>query len=100
MRSAIFDRVFARLGKVAPELVHLFRRLHVELVGVELHAAGVGDGLAGTDAEQHVVRRGILLLEIVRIVGRDDRHVQLASDADKTVLIASSSGMPCRITSM
>ena len=79
-------RVRARLGQIAPQLVHLVRRFDVELVGVELHPVRVGHRLPGADAEQHVVRGRILPLEIVRVVGGDDGQFQLACHANQALV--------------
>jgi isochorismate hydrolase len=71
MRPTMTERVVAGVGHVGEEFAHLRGRLHVELVGHELQPALVGDGLAGADAEQHVVRLRVAAPEIVRVVGRD-----------------------------
>ena len=80
------DRILTGFRKIAPKLAHLAGRLQVELIGIELHSVRIRDRLACSDAEQDVVCRGILLLEVMRIVGCDDRHVQLASNSDETVV--------------
>ncbi len=76
-------RVIARFRQVGPKVAHLRVALHVELIGVKLHPARVGDGLSRADAKQHVVRRGVALIEIMRIVRCNDRNVQLARDLHK-----------------
>jgi hypothetical protein len=86
--------VLASFGKVAPQLVHLLRRLHVKLIGVELHAAGIGDGFPGTDAEQHVVGGSVFLFEVVRVVGCDDREGKLARDLHETLVDDAFLGHP------
>ena len=46
----------------------------------------VRDGLAGADAEQHVVRRARPSVEVVRVVGGDERQVHLARDPNEPVV--------------
>ena len=71
------QRVVAGLGNVGEEFAHLLGRLDVELVGQELHPARVLDRLAGSDAEQDVVRLCVIPTQVVRIVGGHQRQVQL-----------------------
>ena len=54
---AVEDRVVL----VGEQRRHLGRRLHVELVGLELEPAGRVEVVAGPDAQQHVVRLGLVL---------------------------------------
>ena len=42
--------------------------------------------LPGPDAQQHVVRLRVAAREVVRVVGRDQRQVQLAGDRDQAVV--------------
>ncbi len=48
--------------------------------------SGILNRLAGPDAEQHVVRGASALFKIVRVVGRDERQVHLASELDQAVV--------------
>ena len=48
---------------------HLRRALEIELVGLELHAAGAVHGLAGLDAQQDVLGLGVFGLQVVHVVG-------------------------------
>ena len=41
-------------------------------------ALAIVDRLAGADAEQNVVRAMVALRQVVHVVGRHERHVQLA----------------------
>ncbi len=50
------SRVRQRVGKVLEDVRHFLGSLQVELVAVVPQALGVVDRLAGSDAEQHVVR--------------------------------------------
>ena len=86
MRLTISSVLSHASGNVGEQLAHLRRRLHVELVGEELHPARVLHGLAGADAEQHVVRLRVALGEVVRVVGRDQRVAELARDLDEAAV--------------
>ena len=57
--------------------VHLLAAFKIELLGGVLHAIFVGDDLAGLDTEQGVVRLGVLLVDVVRVVGANDLEVEL-----------------------
>ena len=54
--------------------VHLGGRADEELVGIHLHPLGVGSLDLRVDAQQHVVHRGIGLVEVVRVVRRHQRQ--------------------------
>ena len=64
------------LGDVGEELVHLAPRLHPLLLAVA-HALGVIEVLARAEADKTIVRLGVLLVEEVDIIGRDDLHPML-----------------------
>ena len=66
-----------RLGGIVEGGGHLLRRLDVELVHRELHVGRVAHGLAGLDAEQHLVGAGILPVQVVAVVGGHQRQLQL-----------------------
>ena len=59
------ERVVARFRHVREEFAHLERRLDVEFVRHEFHAARVLHGFARADTEQHVVRLRVPLVEII-----------------------------------
>ncbi len=69
-----------RLGVLAEERLHLLRALDVELAVGETHPRGVVHGLAGLDAEQHLVGVGVLPGQVVAVVGRHQRQVETGSD--------------------
>ena len=54
--------------------VHLFGRADEELIGIHLHPLGVGSLDLCVHAQQHIVHRGIGLIEVVRIVRRHQRQ--------------------------
>ncbi len=51
--------------------------LHKELVAIELHPVGVLNRLGGLDANHHVLRVGIVLTEVVAVVGRNQRQSEV-----------------------
>lgn len=69
------EQVDAPRGEVAR---HLLRRLEEELLVRELEALVVPERLAGLDAEERVVRIGILGAQVVHVAGADERHAGLA----------------------
>jgi hypothetical protein len=71
---------------------HLLRRFDEQLVGAELPALGVGEGLARLDAEQRLVRLGVAGLEVVAVVGRDQRQAELARQRDQLAVGGTCSG--------
>ena len=66
----------ARLGNRGEDRPHLLGRLQVELVGVELQPLEVGLDLLLLDAEQDVVRLGVLPLGVVDVVRGHQRHAR------------------------
>ncbi len=63
--SGVFD--------FAEQRHHFFARLEVEIGLIQAHAVRVGHGFAGLDAQQDFVRAGVVLAQIVRVVGGDER---------------------------
>ncbi len=59
---------------------HLVGGLDVVAAAVEPEPAGVGELLAGLDAQQGVVGLGVGLVGVVRVVGDDRRDVQLFAE--------------------
>ena len=74
------QRVRQRFRHLAEDLLHFLRGLQIELIAVIAQAIAIVDVLAGADAEQDVVRTMIAVRQVVHVVGRDERHVQLARD--------------------
>ena len=62
-----------RVGEVAEALPHLLGRLEVDLVGQVAETVRVVHRLAGLDAEQDVVGVGVLVPQVVAVVGGDQR---------------------------
>ena len=71
------ERGFDGGGMVVEDLPHLVAVLHVEALAVEAEALRVVEVGGGADAEQHVVRLVVVALEVVRVVGGDQRQVQV-----------------------
>ena len=62
---------------------HLGRRLEVELLGVELEPVRVVAGRARLDAEQRVVGLGVVLVDVVAVVGGQQRGADPLGDLDQ-----------------
>ena len=65
-------------GACEKSALHLVGGLDVELVGVELEALGVVDAAGGLHAEQDFVGAGVVVAEVVGVVGGDERDVEFA----------------------
>ena len=78
-----------RLGLVGEEGRHLGRGLDVELVRVEPHPVGRVEVVAGPDAEQHVVGLGLVLPDVVEVVGHDQRQAGLGRQAQELLVEAA-----------
>ena len=85
------QRVVARLGQLAPELPHLLRRLEVVAVAREREplpgpvAGRDVHGRAGVDAEQVLLARRVLAHDVVRVVGGQERDLQVAAQPDEVL---------------
>ena len=62
---------------------HLLRRAEVEVGGAVAQPLRVVHRHAGLDAEQDLVRIGVLLAEVMDVVTADQRQVQLPGDPDQ-----------------
>ena len=76
-----FLGVLQRLGVLGEEGGHLRLALDVELLSLEAHPAGVVLHLAGLDAHQNVLSPGVLLFQIVGVVGAHQGDARLFVDA-------------------
>ncbi len=68
------------LGMAWEQRAHLLLTLEVELLGLEAHAVGLVHGLAGLDAQQHVLGGGVGLFHIVGVVGDDEGDAGVAAE--------------------
>ena len=82
-RSAIEHRVPQRLRMILEHRGHLLGRLEEELIAGVAQALRIVDGLAGPDAEQDVVRLVIALLQVMHVVGADERQVEIARERQR-----------------
>ena len=70
-------RVVAGLGVITEHLPHFGRSLDVVAIAVELEAVRVIESRARLHAQQRRVRVGLVLVRVVRVVGRDERDVEV-----------------------
>ena len=70
---------------VREESSHLFSGLDVELFSAELEAFGVVHAAGGLDAEEDLVGAGIGVFDVMRIVGGDERDVEVLLHAKHIV---------------
>ena len=73
-----FDGVLQSFGHVGEQFVHLFRGFEVKLRHVEFHtfAVGAGNCFFPADADEGVVSFGMLALQVVYIVGGNNRNAR------------------------
>lgn len=70
------DRIFDGLRAIAKGRGHFPRRLHVKRVGGIAEAAGIVQGFAALDGEQHRMGLGIVGQQIVTVVGSHQANAQ------------------------
>ena len=75
-----------RLRLVGEQGRHLGRRLEVEVVGLEAHPVGLLDHRAGADAQQRVMGLALLPVDVVEVVGRDQRQAHLGAEAEQLLV--------------
>ena len=78
-----FVGVLAGFRHQREQVVHLVGAFQVELIGLKFHAVGVGNGLAGLDAQKDALHLGVVAADVVRIVGGDHRDAGFARKADE-----------------
>ena len=71
---------------IREERRHLGGRLHVEVVGVELHPVRRVEVVAGADAEQDVVRLGLVLADVMEVVGHDQGEPGLRREPEQLLV--------------
>ncbi len=79
-RSAMSSVFAKRLGVVLEDRRHLLGRLQEELIAGVAKALRVVHRLPGADAQQDVVRLIVALPQVVHVVGRDERQLELAGE--------------------
>ena len=71
-----FYCIVKRLRHIREQLAQLLFALEIEFLRLKFHAVRVVDGLAGLDAEQHVLHFRVRLAQIVCVVRHDERQRQ------------------------
>ena len=82
------QRVVTRLLEVVlvfPQRTHFCRRLDVVAGAAELEPFGIGQRRAGADAQQRIVRCVVFRMCVVRVIGRDDRQIEVPPKAHQPV---------------
>ena len=79
-------RVAERLGLVREQGRHLGRGLEEEVPRVELHPVGRVEVVAGPDAQQDVVRLVLLAMDVVEVVGHDQRQPDLGREPEQLLV--------------
>ena len=74
-----------RFGMLREERAHLLLALEVEFLRLKAHAVRLVHGLAGLDAQQHVLRIGVGLLNVMGIVGDDERDAGFPAELFQTL---------------
>ena len=77
--------VVAGLGELAEQLPHLLGGLQEVAGAAELEAVGIVQARAGVDAQQHVLDGGVLLGDVVEVVGRHQRGVHRLGDLEQVL---------------
>ena len=82
------QRVVARLLEVVlvfPQRTHLGRRLDVVTGAAEFEPFGIGERRAGAYAQERIVRRVVFGVCVVRVIGRNDRQIEVPPEAHQPV---------------
>ena len=85
-----------RLVVFGERFVHLLGRFDEELVALQLHTSFIRDDCSRVDAQQDVVRLGVVAVEVVRVVGGDQGDPGSAGDIDgsnQALLLNPQSGV-------
>src|SRR3990167_9570387 len=80
------NRPLQRLRVVPKELRHLLRGTHEIIVRGEPHPILILEGLAGLDAEECLMHRGVLPVEIMTIVRGNRRNREVAGEFDQDLV--------------
>ena len=75
--------VFERLLQLREKAAQLFLGFYIELVAFKAHSVRIVHGLPHLNAHQHVLRRRVLLAQVVRIVRHHQRKLQLPRKAQQ-----------------
>ena len=61
-------------GIIGEITLHLLGGFEIQLVGIENETVGIGNGLLGLDAQEDFVGLGVLLIQIVAVIGGHQRN--------------------------
>ena len=78
--------VFNRLGILGKERRHFLRRAEVEVLRLVTHAVLVIHRFPGLNTQQNVVRVGVLLAQVVRVVRHNERQTRLLVQAQNALV--------------
>ena len=84
-RSAMSSVFLQRVVVADEDVGHLLGGLEEELIAGVAQPLLVVDRLARADAQQDVVRLVVALAQVVHVVGRDQRQVQLARERNQAL---------------
>ncbi len=88
--AGVQDRVWL----IGEERRHLGRRLDVEVVRVEAHPVRRVEVVAGPDAQQDVVGLGLVLADVMEVVGHDERQPGLGREPQQLLVEPPLVGHP------
>ena len=77
-----------RLRNFAEQLLHLVRTLEIKFRRAETKTLWIVDRALGVDAKHHFVRLGVLLFQIMNVVGGDQRQIELLGIFDQLAVDA------------
>ena len=78
--------IFKSFRYIGKQFLQLFFTLQIKFIGAELHPVFVIHGLAGLNAQQHILHLGIFLAKIVGIVGNDHGKTRFTGNAHNTLV--------------
>src|SRR5262245_14717520 len=83
------QRLLHGTGDIAEALRHFLRRFDVKIGSGKRKSFGVAERLTGLNAEQDVMRRGILGFKVMTIVGRHQRNTEVAAEPHQRLVKGS-----------
>ena len=78
--------IFDRLGIIGKQRRHLLGRAQIEALRLVAHTVFIVHGLARLNAEQHIVRVGVLFSKIMRVVRHDKRESRFLVQAQNALV--------------
>ena len=87
-------RVQQGLALVREQRLHFRSRLQVEVVRFELHAVRRVEVVAGAHAQEHVLGRSLLAMDVVQVVGHDEREAGFRGQAEQLFVEPALLGQP------